>query len=147
MKNKIIDWNNGNFSFQNVDIDALNRVYECICADFNFTPGRISFQLTSDEELWKMNVKHLDHNTYTDVITFSYSTPQIVSGEIFISVDRAVENATMLNISPGDEVLRYAVHGILHLCGLNDHSKVEREAMRMQEDLYLKKYNVFHVER
>lgn len=147
MKSRIVDWNKGNFNFQNIDIDALNRVYTTVCADFDFTPGRVSFQLTSDEDLWKMNVEHLDHDTYTDVITFSYSTEKIVSGEIFVSADRAIENANMLNITPEEEILRYAVHGILHLCGMNDADENERLAMRTKEDLYIEKYQLFHVER
>lgn len=147
MKSKVIDWNYGHFSFNNIDIDALNRVYTTVCADFGFSPGRVLFLLTSDEELWKMNVEHLQHDTYTDVITFSYSTEKTVSGEIYISADRAIENADMLNISSEEEILRYAVHGILHLCGMNDATEKERLAMRAKEDLYLNKYQLFHVER
>lgn len=143
MRAKNIDWNDPVFRIQNINIDALNRVCTHICADFRFKTGRIAFHIVSDEELWALNVRHLNHDTLTDVITFPYHTDETVVGEVYISADRAGDNATQNNTSQLDEILRYAIHGVLHLCGLDDASTKERDHMHELEDQYLKTYKSF----
>jgi rRNA maturation RNase YbeY len=100
--------------------------------------GEIHFVLCSDSYLYKINNKYLKHNTLTDIITFPNSAnPSIISGDIFISIERVRENASTLHITIEDELSRVLIHGILHLIGYNDHSKAEKLQMRAKEDYYL----------
>ncbi|KAF5042606.1 Endoribonuclease YbeY [anaerobic digester metagenome] len=147
MKIKGIDWNDPESRVKDIDIDALNRVCTLICADFRFKQGPVAFTIVSDEELFQMNVKHLNHHTLTDVITFPNYMGNFVSGEIFISADRAADNAKAGKTTATEEVLRYAVHGMLHLCGLEDDTKEKKEEIHRFEDVYLCKYKEFHVEQ
>ncbi|MCX7744947.1 MAG: rRNA maturation RNase YbeY [Flavobacteriales bacterium] len=94
--------------------------------------------LCSDEYLLSMNRKHLNHDYYTDVITFDLSdTSTYIVGEIYISVDRVKENAASLKQKFVDELHRVMVHGLLHLCGYMDKSSAQIKQMRNKEDFYL----------
>lgn len=107
----------------------------------------ISYAFVSDEELLEMNQKVLKHNYYTDIITFSLSDSAEIEGDVYISYDRIIENATVFHVKRLDEIKRIMVHGLLHLCGYNDKTKPEKERMTQKEDTYLKLYNkMFHVE-
>lgn len=100
--------------------------------------GVLNFIFCSDAYLLKMNLKYLNHDTYTDVITFDHSTESgIVAGDIFISVDRVYENATIFAIDEQKELHRVMMHGVLHLLGYQDHSLEEKALMRQKEDFYL----------
>lgn len=101
--------------------------------------GQIHFVFTSDEELLKINQQFLKHDTYTDIITFDYSEDKILSADIMISVDRVGENAGKLKTLAQEELKRVMIHGILHLCGYKDKSKVDSELMRKKENWALKK--------
>jgi len=94
----------------------------------------LNFIFCSDEYLHKLNVDYLDHDTLTDVITFPYAQPPIVEGDIFISIDRIKENATIFDVSFQKELHRVMVHGVLHLCGYGDKSNEEAKLMRSKED-------------
>lgn len=100
--------------------------------------GDISYVFCSDEFLLKMNKEYLKHDTYTDIITFDYTEAGVVSGDIFISVERVRENAAKFSKTVDDELHRVIIHGILHLLGYKDKSKDAKEEMRKQEDLCLK---------
>lgn len=97
----------------------------------------INIVFCSDDELLEWNLKYLKHNTLTDIITFDYSVEDMVSGEIFISIDRVMENALTLKIEFKEELCRVMVHGILHLVGYKDKTKIEKLDMRGREDYYL----------
>jgi probable rRNA maturation factor len=100
--------------------------------------GAISFIFCSDVYLLKLNQEHLDHDYFTDVITFDYSeTSPTLSGDVFISIDRVTENAKTLSCSFDDELHRVIIHGALHLCGYNDKTDAEKKEMRKKEDHYL----------
>lgn len=118
--------------------------------------GDISFVFCSDAFLLEMNKEYLNHDTYTDIITFDYSgdvsstarpsTPlrgaakkeQPISGDIFISIDRVQENADKFLKTFEDELHRVIIHGVLHLLGYKDKTKIAKAEMRKQEDLCLK---------
>jgi rRNA maturation RNase YbeY len=103
-----------------------------------FRAGVINFIFCSDSYLHDMNIKHLGHDSFTDIITFDLSErPEEITGDIFISIDRARENAGSYGSSMQNEVRRLLVHGILHLCGYGDKSDAEKQAMRQKEDYYL----------
>lgn len=99
--------------------------------------GEINYIFCSDEDLLKKNIKFLNHNTLTDIISFDYTMGKLISGDIFISIDRVRENAKTFNVSFFDELNRVMVHGILHYCDYRDKSKEEKELMRSKEDYYL----------
>lgn len=88
-----------------------------------------------------LNKKYLNHNTYTDIITFTLSdkSKPIIS-EIYISVERVRENSISLKVNYQEELHRVMIHGILHLCGFSDHTVKEKRIMRQKENFYLSKY-------
>ena len=101
-------------------------------------PGDINVILCSDEYLLKMNQEYLDHNYYTDIITFDNSVNQNeISGDLFISIDRVRDNAAQIDIPEKDELDRVIIHGILHLLGFNDKTEAEISLMREKEEAYL----------
>lgn len=97
----------------------------------------INYIFCSDEYLLELNRSALDHDYYTDIITFDYCEGNVVSGDLFISIDRVADNAKTLNHNFIDELHRVMIHGVLHLCGYKDKSKKEEELMRKKEDYYL----------
>ena len=103
----------------------------------NKIPGEISYIFCSDKYLHKLNVKHLNHDTLTDIITFDYCEKNIVNGDLFISIDRIKENAKSFNNSIENELHRVMIHGILHLCGYKDKTPEDQNVMSVKEDFYL----------
>jgi rRNA maturation RNase YbeY len=104
----------------------------------NKRSGDIAYVFCNDEQLHEINLKFLDHDTLTDIITFPTThSNEIISGEIYISIPRVFENATHSNGIWYDELSRVIIHGILHLIGYDDHSPEEKVMMRAKEDYYL----------
>jgi rRNA maturation RNase YbeY len=99
--------------------------------------GEINYIFCDDNYLQNINVKTLKHNTLTDIISFDYTTGNLVSGDIYISVDRVKDNAGDIGIEFRDELHRVMVHGILHYCGFNDKLNDDKQLMRSKEDYYL----------
>lgn len=96
----------------------------------------LNFIFCSDEYLYELNMQYLQHDTYTDVITFPYGT-DLIEGDIFISIERVRENAADLGVSFEQELHRVMIHGVLHLCGLDDLEDEAEAEMREREDFYL----------
>lgn len=105
-----------------------------------YKTGNIHYIFVDDDYLLDLNRKYLNHDWYTDIITFNYSEKEILSGDIFISVDRVLENAKEYNVKREEELLRVMAHGILHLCGLNDESEVEKIEMKRCEDYSIEQF-------
>ena len=99
--------------------------------------GDVILVLGDDEWLRSFNVKYLNHDYYTDIITFDYSTNDLVSGDLLISVERVKENAVLNGVTFKDELNRVVVHGVLHLCGYVDKSPSESNQMTQKENYYL----------
>lgn len=95
--------------------------------------GDINYIFCSDEYLLNMNINYLEHNYYTDIITFNYCEDKVISGDLYISLDRVQENSVILSTGES-EIYRVIVHGILHLCGYNDDLEDEIRIMRRRED-------------
>ncbi|MGB5428100.1 rRNA maturation RNase YbeY [Eudoraea sp.] len=110
----------------------------------NAFPGDLDYIFCSDNYLSELNQKYLKHKSLTDIITFDYTVGRIISGEVYISVDRVRENAVKFKVNFENELLRVMAHGVLHLLGYGDKSKREKEEMRIKED---EKINMFHVEQ
>ncbi|EOR93062.1 metal-dependent hydrolase [Arcticibacter svalbardensis MN12-7] len=101
-------------------------------------PSEISFIFCSDEYLLNINNQYLKHDTYTDIITFDNSEEEdLIAGDIFISIDRVIENAASFRISEKDEVHRVIIHGILHLLGYTDKGTEHKNLMTSKENYYL----------
>ena len=94
--------------------------------------------LVDDEEILRINRKFLNHDFFTDIITFDYSHGERISGDIFISIDTVQSNAEIFHSSFSNELLRVVVHGLLHLCGIDDKGPGEREIMEQNENEALK---------
>jgi rRNA maturation RNase YbeY len=108
-----------------------------VCSSENLDFGDVSLIFCSDEYLLEMNRTHLNHDFYTDIITFDYTDNQIVSGDLFISIDRVRDNANDFIVSFEHELHRVIIHGILHLCGYKDKSDDEEKLMRSKENVAL----------
>ena len=106
--------------------------------------GEISIVVCSDEYLLDINKKYLNHNYYTDIITFDYTDASAVGGDLMISYDRVKENAKQEGVLIQQELNRVMVHGVLHLLGLKDKTKEEAKKMRSAEDEALKMFHVEH---
>lgn len=122
-------------------VKILNEVIE---KEEKFS-GDLSFIITNDDYLRKLNVQFLEHDYFTDVITFNYNTKNLVNGEVYISLETVRQNALNYNVSLNNEIKRVVIHGVLHLIGFDDKSENQRTEMRKQEDLWLdilkRKYN------
>ena len=132
--------------FHNEDVDfpfpqknKKKRWLKDVIEHLDFKPGNISVIFCSDDYLLSLNKKHLNHNYYTDVITFNYCSNKTISGDIFVSVDRVRAFSIDTNTPFLSEINRVIVHGVLHLCGFDDKKPDEILKMRKLEDLYLTK--------
>jgi rRNA maturation RNase YbeY len=103
-----------------------------------FIPGEIHYVFCDDTYLLSINEQYLNHHDFTDIITFSLSeVASVIRGEIFISVERVNENATINGVGFGIELARVLVHGVLHLVGYDDHTMEEKSLMRSKENYYI----------
>ena len=111
-----------------------------IILEENKKEGDIVFVFCNDEYLLEKNIQFLNHDTYTDVITFDYCSDSIINGDILISTERVKENAKTLEVEFLTELNRVMVHGLLHLLGYKDKTGVDAKLMREKEDFYLLMY-------
>ena len=107
----------------------------------NYSIGELSFVFCSDDYLRELNIKHLNQDYFTDVITFDYSKEMSLIGDVFISTERVKENAKLFNVSFNEELFRVIIHGVLHLCGFKDKTKEEKAEMRSKENNFLSLIN------
>jgi probable rRNA maturation factor len=110
----------------------------------NKTEGEINYIFCDDEYLHKINLEYLNHDTLTDIISFDYTMGNEISGDIFVSIERVLDNSQDFNTSFNEELKRVLVHGVLHYCGYKDKSEADEILMRNKED---EKLSMFHVEQ
>jgi len=134
-----IDFFSKEVNFNPRNILSLEKWIKDIIQLYGFIPGDISFIFSSDEYLLELNRQYLSHDYYTDIITFNYNQDDLLSGDIFISIDRIKENANKFSVSDNEELKRVIIHGILHLVGFNDEKENEIFEMRKAEDIALSK--------
>jgi rRNA maturation RNase YbeY len=108
--------------------------------------GEINYIFCDDEYLLEINKQYLDHDYYTDIISFDYSIGNELHGDIFVSIDRVKENAEEFGVSFQDELKRVIIHGVLHYCGYKDKSEEEELLMRSKEDEKIKMFHVEHLD-
>ncbi|HIB8180563.1 TPA: rRNA maturation RNase YbeY [Elizabethkingia anophelis] len=133
-----------NYFYENVapisDEEKRAEWLEKLILEEGKKPGDINYILCNDEYLLEINRQYLDHDYYTDIITFDYCKGKIISGDIFLSLQRVLDNASMLETKQEEEINRVLAHGILHLCGYKDKTEEEQKTMRSKEDYYIGKY-------
>jgi rRNA maturation RNase YbeY len=108
------------------------------------TEGEINYIFCDDAYLLEKNIEFLDHDTLTDIISFDYTMGNLISGDIFISIERVKENAVEYNVLFEEELRRVMAHGVLHYCGYKDKTEEDEQVMRVKED---EKMKLFHVEQ
>lgn len=108
------------------------------------TEGEINYIFCDDEYLLQKNIEFLDHDTLTDIISFDYTMGSLISGDVFISVERVRENAAEYGVVFDEELRRVMAHGILHYCGYGDKTEDDSQLMRTKEE---EKMKLFHVEQ
>ena len=133
-----------NYFFENIDSQDIHpdtsKWLENLIISENKKPGEINYIFCDDDYLLKVNQDYLDHDYYTDIITFDYVKGKTISGDIFVSLPRISDNAKNLVKDFNSEFHRVLAHGILHLMGYKDKTEEEITEMRQKEDFYL---NVF----
>lgn len=96
--------------------------------------GDLTYIFCNDDKILEVNIEFLQHDYYTDIITFDYSTKRKISGDLFISLDTVKSNAELFGKDYDEEFMRVVIHGVLHLCGINDKGEGEREIMEQHEN-------------
>lgn len=134
------------FFTQDVDLPALN--YSLVREGLNnliehhgLSCGPLSVIFCDNSYLLKVNQQFLDHDYYTDIITFNYSSKRIISGDLFISIQMVDENSLRLGGTFQSELTRVIIHGVLHLLGYDDHKESDIKTMRQQEEVWLNHFS------
>ncbi|SEM98363.1 rRNA maturation RNase YbeY [Chryseobacterium taichungense] len=132
------------FFYENLP-ETVNSAYKFWLEDIILSEGKklgeINYIFCDDEYLLKVNQDYLQHDYYTDIITFDYVKGRTISGEIFVSLQRISDNASTLSRDYEEELRRVLAHGVLHLSGYKDKTEEEEQLMRSKEDYYLAKYS------
>ena len=119
--------------------DWIEKVIE----SHHFVPGELNYIFCSDDYILSINRQYLNHDYFTDIITFDYRVNNVISGDLIISLDTVKSNANKYGDNYEMELLRVIIHGILHLCGFNDKTSDESQLMRQLEDKALNLYSTF----
>ncbi|MGN1246030.1 MAG: rRNA maturation RNase YbeY [Muribaculaceae bacterium] len=130
-----------NITFNAIGIDmpqfneeAVSLWIEAVARTFDKSVGALAYIFCNDEKILEVNREFLQHDYYTDIITFDYSSRRRIAGDMFISLDTVRSNAEMLGKRYDEELMRVVIHGVLHLVGINDKGPGEREIMERHED-------------
>ena len=133
----MISFQNQSISFKLKNKTKLKLWIKTIVDKEKHALGALNYIFCSDDELLEINIKHLNHNTFTDIITFDYTENKKISSDIFISIDRVKENSKKFDTTFENELHRVMIHGVLHLCGYKDKTKSDIELMRKKENAAL----------
>ncbi len=125
-------------NFQLEDSSSIASWIAKVIIEENKKTGDINYIFCDDKYLLEKNQNYLNHDTYTDIITFDYSEDNTISGDLFISTERVEENAKKFNFTFDQELKRVMIHGVLHLMGYGDKTKDQEKEMREKENFYLK---------
>ena len=132
---------NYEFDFELVNEDLFTDWVLNTIQTEGFETGEINYVFCDDAYQHKLNIEFLNHDTLTDIISFDYTQGKLISGDIFISIERVLDNAKDLGVSFEDELKRVMIHGVLHYCGYKDKSEEDALMMRSKEDEYMAKAN------
>ena len=130
----MISYNTDGVEMPKIKKRAVTSWIRAVAATYGKRVGDVGYIFVNDEKILEVNREYLGHDYYTDVITFDYDEDDIVSGDIVISLDTVRSNAEQFGKSYEEELYRVIIHGILHLCGINDKGPGEREIMERAEN-------------
>ena len=131
----MISFINENVKMPKLDRKALRAWITAVAATYQGRKaGNLNYIFCNDERILEVNREFLGHDYYTDIITFDYSEPGVVSGDMYISLDTVLTNSDKFRTSYEKELLRVIIHGVLHLCGINDKGPGERAIMEAAEE-------------
>jgi probable rRNA maturation factor len=139
----VIDFFNENIDLPKLPLLSIKKWIKATVGSFDRKIGDISIIFCSDDYLLNINQTYLNHDYYTDIITFNYNNGVIISGDIFISVDTVRINSVEFNTTEHEEFLRVIIHGILHLLGFDDQNEFEIKEMRSNENLAIENFKFF----
>ena len=131
---KSIEWTCEGVEMPAICPQKLEKWIGLVASAHNRIVGDIVYQFCDDEKILQVNREFINHDYYTDIITFDYTHGRRISGDIVISLDTVASNAALMGTTPADELHRVIIHGILHLCGINDKGPGEREVMERHEN-------------
>ena len=130
----IIEFQAEGIDFPNIEENKLTEWINKVAQNYKKEVAEISYLFCNDEKILEINREYLNHDFYTDIITFDYSEGKTISGDILISLQTVESNSQMYKTDIHEELHRVIIHGILHLCGLNDDSPEEESLMRSAEE-------------
>ena len=133
---------NYEIEFQLVNESKISAWISNVISSEQHKEGEINYVFCDDEYLHKLNVEFLKHNTLTDIISFDYSLGKILHGDVYISVERAKDNAVDFGVPFQEEIHRLIVHGVLHYCGFKDKTEEDARLMRDRENFYLRQLSL-----
>lgn len=137
----MISYNSDGVRMPDIKRRFITRWIRAVAATYGRRVGEVGYMFVSDEKILEVNREYLGHDYYTDIITFDYDEGDILNGDIVISLDTVRSNAEKYGKEYADELHRVIIHGILHLCGINDKGPGEREIMEQNEDKALRLYS------
>ncbi|MDO4159020.1 MAG: rRNA maturation RNase YbeY [Prevotellaceae bacterium] len=137
----MITYNTDGVKMPNIKKRRTTAWIKAVAASYGLKTGEIGYMFVNDEKILEVNNEYLGHNYYTDVITFDYDEEGVISGDIVISLDTVRSNAELFGKDYDEELYRVIIHGILHLCGINDKGPGEREIMEAAENKALELRN------
>lgn len=127
-----------------IDLPKIEKWIEEVAKSHNRIVGPLTYIFCDDEKIIEVNRQFLQHDYYTDIITFDYSRGKLISGDMFISLDTVASNAEMLDVVYDAELHRVIIHGVLHLCGIDDKGEGEREIMENFENKALEVFRAMN---
>ena len=123
--------------FPEIDKKKISSWVKSVANSYEKSVGELTYIFCSDEKILEINRQYLQHDYYTDIITFDYSGEHFIAGDIFISLETVRSNSQLYNTVYDEELHRVIIHGVLHLCGLGDKSEEEEKSMRKAENIAL----------
>ena len=130
----MISYNTENVKMHKISKRATSQWIKAVAESYQKKTGDIAYIFCDDEKILEVNKQYLQHDYYTDIITFDYTEDNLISGDIFISLDTVKSNSEEQGTDYDEELHRVIIHGILHLCGINDKGPGERELMEAAEN-------------
>lgn len=143
----MIDFQTQNVEMPKADYELLRKWIVEVAASHDKTVGPLTYLFCDDSHIIDVNRQFLNHDYFTDIITFDYSRRRRISGDMVISLETVASNAEMLGVEYDQELRRVIIHGVLHLCGINDKGEGERQIMEAHEDDALRLYNLLNQNR
>lgn len=138
LQNERFQWLADGVSLPALDYELLQRWISLVAECHNRIVGTLAYIFCNDDKILEVNRQFLNHDYYTDIITFDDCRGQLLRGDMFISLDTVASNAEQQGVEYADELLRVIIHGVLHLCGINDKGPGERAVMEQEENAALR---------